>query len=561
MIPRFVRSLRFKLTFFNTAIFAALITATCVLFLNLQRRGMIEDLDDRLKTRAQTVIEEFAAEEDTGLGITRPRVWRPLIDPARFPSFYIQFRDESGSSIIFRSRTLHTGLQAPSPIAPPPSTMPVTTNSAESDIGEGDRAAGTEIPGHGESSDSEGTPVTTRPAQPQVRLYAEMPLHVAAAWLREQSDPYIETVTGPDIDVIVPGGHGLRMLTQFVDTKKRDKLLPAQRLPSPFLIQVALPLAGVENSMAELRRNFLIVIPIVLLFSAFASWLLARKSLSPIGRIVREARELTALRLDRRIAVPEGRDEVADMTLTINEMLDRLEAAFRAQDRFIADAAHELKTPVATALSGTQVLLQKARSMEEYEEFVASLQDELRRIGQMVDSLLTLARADAGLSPSTASPVSINEVVMSAVESCQPIAVQREVRLVPRLAMPGTHGPELTVVGDDDLLHTMISNLIRNAIRYAPVESPVEVEVTARNGQASIAVRDSGPGIEPAYLSRIFDRFFQVPSDQNRLKGSGLGLAIAKGVARLHGGEISVANRPTGGCEFIVTLPLRTKSV
>lgn len=561
MIPSFVRTLRFKLTFFNTAAFAALIIGTCVLFLNLQRRGMIADLDERLHNRAETIIEDFKVEEDPALGIGRVKTWRPSIDPARFPSFYIQFRDESGEEIIFRSKTLQAARQAPAPPAPIPSTLPATTTPADAGAATVIESGATSIPDQQltEAGRPVDSPSTTQPVPPPVRPHHELPLSPAAAAVRGRADRYIETIRGKNIDAIVPDGHGLRMLTLFVTPKKLKDL--ERRRSVPFFIQVALPLSGVETSMARFRGNFLIVIPIALLVSAFASWLLARRSLSPIGRIAREARELTALRLDRRIAVPEGLDEVADMTSTINEMLDRLEAAFRAQERFIADAAHELKTPVATALSGTQVLLQKARSMEEYEEFVASLQDELRRIGQMVDSLLTLARADAGLSPGTASPVSVNEIVMSAVESCQPIAVQREVRLVPRLAMPGSHGAELIVVGDDDLLHTMVSNLIRNAIRYAPVETPVEVEVSAQNGQARIAVRDSGPGIDSAYQSRIFDRFFQVPSDQNRLKGSGLGLAIAKGVARLHGGEISVTNRPTGGCEFVVKLPLRTQPI
>ncbi len=147
---------------------------------------------------------------------------------------------------------------------------------------------------------------------------------------------------------------------------------------------------------------------------------------------------------------------------------------------------------------------------------------------------------------------------MDAVGSCQPLAVQREVRLVPRLAMPGPSAPEPTMVGDDDLLTAMVSNLIRNAIRHAPVETAVEVEVVVRDRQAHIHVRDSGAGIDPAYLDRVFDRFFQVPTDTHRMKGSGLGLAIAKGVARLHRGTIAAMNRTQGGCEFIVTLPIST---
>lgn len=556
MIPPFVQTLRFKLAFINTAVFTALIIGSSVVFLNLQRAGLIATIDERLVDRADTVIKDFIAARDEGLGISGPG--RPWIDPARFSNFFIQFWDDTGTDIIFRSRSLQVTVPQPEPDA---STRPATGQPAEDASNEREESAPTaSAPSVAEDPAQPGVgpvqPATTQPST--MRIYVEMPLTGAAAAVHGRRDRNIETIRTQEIKSLIPDGHGLRVLTLYVDPKNRPELSLNQRRSVPFFLQVALSLSSVENSMSALKQNLMIVIPAAVLAAGLASWLMAWRSLSPIGRIAREARELTALRLDRRIRVPQGRDEVVEMTSTINEMLDRLEAAFRAQERFIADAAHELKTPVATALSGTQVLLQKARSMEEYEEFVASLQDELRRIGQMVDSLLTLARADAGLSPGTASPVAVNEIVMTAVELCQPIAVQREVRLVPKLAMPGANSPELIVVGDDDLLYSMVANLIRNAIRYAPVESPIEVEVSALGSEAQIAVRDSGPGIDPAYLSRIFDRFFQVPSDQHRLKGSGLGLAIARGVARLHGGDISVVNRPAGGCEFIIRLPIKT---
>ncbi|GAG52602.1 unnamed protein product, partial [marine sediment metagenome] len=222
---------------------------------------------------------------------------------------------------------------------------------------------------------------------------------------------------------------------------------------------------------------------------------LARRSLAPIGEIARQARDYTAAHLDRRIRTRPGGDEVAELTRVINEMLSRLEAAFRAQERFVADASHELKTPLSVMLAEAQVLLQQDRTPEEYDQFVASAQDQLRQLVRLVDSLLTLARADAGFPLAQVQPVSINEVVMEAVERCGLLARHREVRLVPTLAPLAEDGVEALVDGDPALLRATIDNLIRNAVRYSPVEGAVEVEVRVNDQEVDVAVRDNGPGI------------------------------------------------------------------
>lgn len=326
---------------------------------------------------------------------------------------------------------------------------------------------------------------------------------------------------------------------------------------APFYLQVGRDLRTMHESIRSLRSLLLFAVSGGLLAAALASWILARRSLAPIARFAEQAKRLSVENLDERIAQPPGRDEVATMVATLNDLLDRLAAAFHAQERFIADVSHELKTPLTVLLSEAQVLMQQRRPPEDYDRFLASVQDEARTLAQIVDSLLTLARADAGFTPRIREEVSVNEVVMDAIERWQPYAAQREVRLVPNLALPAEDAPPLIVRGDGELLRLMIGNLLRNAIRHSPVEQPVEVDVQARDGWTVVAVRDRGPGVPEKDLDRIFERFYRTQIDaRGSAEGMGLGLAIARGVASLHGGTITAANRPGGGSEFTVTLPL-----
>ena len=245
------------------------------------------------------------------------------------------------------------------------------------------------------------------------------------------------------------------------------------------------------------------------------------------------------------------------MAASLDAMLDRLHESFRAQERFISAVSHELKTPLSVMLGQAQVLARLTREPGEYERFVAAVQDEARSLSRTVESLLLLAKAEAGLPLLSRSPISINEAVMDAVSRCAPLADQREVRLATNLAMPSDERGEPIVEGDGEMLSLMVSNLIRNAIRYAPPDSAVGVQVAAAGDRVEISVRDHGTGIPNEYLDRVFDRFFQVPKDTEAFRGVGLGLTITRGVAELHGGSVSVSNHPEGGCEFRVQLPLR----
>lgn len=371
----------------------------------------------------------------------------------------------------------------------------------------------------------------------------ELPLSEIGRATGTTVEAVLETIAGATATELLGEGHQLRLLTLH---HRRAGI-------APFYLQVAVSLTSVDRAVAVLRRTILVLIPIGLLLVAAASEQLVRRGLAPIGRVVREARRLTAAQLDRRLPVPSGRDEVVEMVRTLNDMLDRLQAAFEAQERFIANAAHELKTPVTHLLGQAQVLGRQARPLEEYDRFVSAVQADMRHLTTIVESLLLLARADAGLPLDSRTRVSINEVVTDAIERCHPLAAQREVRLEPALAAPTDEHDEPEVEGDAELLVSAVGNLVRNAIRFSPPGESVDVLVERVRDHVRIAVRDRGPGIPENQIPRLFERFYLAPDDR-RPAGSGLGLSIAQSIVRLHHGDIRVRNLPQGGCEFAVTL-------
>lgn len=373
-----------------------------------------------------------------------------------------------------------------------------------------------------------------------------LPLTEAARVSKTAGRPILEALRGEASAALLGNPGEVRLLTLYHDR-------PAT---APFYLQVAVNLRLVNESVRALRRLLMMLIPTGLVIAAFASWLLAGRSLAPIGRVADVAGRLGVHDLSLRFDPPDGKDEVASMVTTINRMLDRLSDAFESQGRFIANVSHELKTPLAVLLGSAQVLMQRERTPEDYHRFVVNVQDEVRSLSRTVDSLLTLARAEAGLPQARAGEVSLNEAVMDAVQRCQSLAKQREVRVVPTLALPQADEPEALILGDGELLRLSFTNLLRNAIRYSPADGLVEIRVALEDSEAVVLVRDHGPGIPVEHIDKVFDQFYRVPRDKNGFKGVGLGLTIVRGVIRLHGGSVSVSNALGGGCEFNVRLPL-----
>ncbi|HEX7009591.1 MAG TPA: ATP-binding protein [Phycisphaeraceae bacterium] len=373
-----------------------------------------------------------------------------------------------------------------------------------------------------------------------------LPWNPAAAPPQDSGRRWLQTIQGQAVERLVGRGGKLRIVTLYV----REG--PAR----PLYLQVGASLARVDESTALLRTIFVTGIPVGLLTAAAASWLVMGRAIRRINEVARVAHQLTPQRLTSRLDPPATQDELGRMIAELNEMLDRLEAGYRAQERFIHDVSHELKTPIAVLLSESQVMRLTRPNEADHRRFMASVEEEMRRLGRLVDSLLTLARVDGHSGAARRQRVWLPGVIADAVEQCAPIAAARGARVA--LTLPGRrHPPEEgpCCLGDAELLGAMVGNLIRNAIGFSPPGQAVQVELSCHDQQAVIRVCDRGPGIPSQEIDRIFDRFVQASNNRGR-RGAGLGLAIARSVAQFHQGRITAQNMPEGGSCFTVFLPL-----
>lgn len=278
-------------------------------------------------------------------------------------------------------------------------------------------------------------------------------------------------------------------------------------------------------------------------------WLSGR-TLRPISAMSGTAKNISAENLSQRIDLAETDSELGQLALVLNQTFDRLQSAFEHQLRFTADASHELRTPIAVILSQAELTLSKPRSSDEYRTALETCQRAARRMRSLIDSLLLLARFDAGHTDLQRRALDLAEVAHESVELLRPLANERQITLNSEmLPMP--------VVGDRDRLGQVVTNLLANAIRYNQEGGRVDVRVERINGHAVFSVTDNGIGIPAEELPHIFDRFYRVDKARTRAEGgSGLGLAICQSVVEAHGGQITARSEPQQGTTLEVRLPL-----
>ena len=280
-------------------------------------------------------------------------------------------------------------------------------------------------------------------------------------------------------------------------------------------------------------------------------WLVAGRALRPIGRITDVARDIQATSLERRIDLQGPDDELRRLADTFDAMLARIDAAFAAQRRFVADASHELRNPLAVIRTNNDVSSADPALSVEGARRAERISTAVGRMTRLVDDLLAMARMEgANVRRET---LRLAEVGAQAVEDVSTVAAERSVTVVaPRGVAP-------PVTGDRLSLRRAVANLLDNAVRHAPPGSSVDVEVGGRDGWAWLAVHDDGPGIPPAEQPRIFNRFYRVDQARSRLDGgSGLGLAIVRQIAEGHGGSVRVVSTPGEGASFVLWVPTRT---
>ena len=319
-----------------------------------------------------------------------------------------------------------------------------------------------------------------------------------------------------------------------------------------------------DRTLARLRRLLIAAGLVGMGLAAVGGWLLAGRALRPVANVTATAAGIaeganTASSLRTRLAVPPTGDEVARLAATFNAMLDRLESSFGTQRRFVADASHELRTPLTALRTNLDVLLAEAADEAtplDRPELLATLDGMRRtsaRMARLLDDLLLLARLDAAGSTARETarrrPVRLDREVTAAVRALEPLAEER--------ALVVTAAP-VSVAGDADRLHQLALILLENAVRYTPAGGRIAVEIGPDGfGAAKLVVRDSGIGIAPEHLPRVFDRFYRADEARARATGgAGLGLAIARAIVESHGGAIAVASRPGEGATFTVSLPV-----
>jgi heavy metal sensor kinase len=324
-----------------------------------------------------------------------------------------------------------------------------------------------------------------------------------------------------------------------------------------YIVQTAIREGDVLETLSYFRRYLLLFAPLVLLAASAGGYWLSRRALYPVDALARTARNITGTNLSDRLEQLNTGDELQRLSDTLNEMLSRIEGAFLRVSQFTGDASHELRTPIALIRTEAEIALRKSRDETEYKEALRHILVEAERTTVLIETLLSLARADAGSESLHMQRIDLRAITLeSAEEWSGRIAAQNL-----RFSLNVSASP-LYVAGDAAALSRLLSILFDNAVKYTPTPGSIELTLEKKDQRAVIAVHDTGIGINAEDQSKIFDRFYRADKARSReLGGSGLGLSIAKWIIEQHRGHITVQSSPTNGSIFSIELPLYSDSL
>lgn len=312
--------------------------------------------------------------------------------------------------------------------------------------------------------------------------------------------------------------------------------------------QVGQSLTGLESTLERLRVIYAIGTTLVLGFGLLGGWVLARLGLQPVARITQAAHTIAlAEDLSRRVPNTGTRDEIGALAITFNEMLDRLQRLFESQQRFLAEAAHELRTPLSSMLGNVDLVARYSNDPTQRQETVMALQHTGRHVARLLDDLLLLAQAEAGWHLHDLRTLSLDDIFLEAYEAAKALPGGSGLRM--QLCQP------VQVHGDPDRLRQVFTNLIDNAIKYSASDSIVTLQLSRQANQALVQICNSNSIITAEALPRLFEPFFR-DSSARQLPGAGLGLAIVQWIVREHGGEVAVTHQRDSGVKVTVTLPV-----
>lgn len=312
---------------------------------------------------------------------------------------------------------------------------------------------------------------------------------------------------------------------------------------------IAVNAQAIEADMRGIRNAFLLSLPLALLLTGLASWVFASRALKPIDKLAKATRSVTAGGLDQRIAVQGDDREFVELIEVFNRMLGRLERSFKQAHRFTADAAHELKTPLAIVQGQLERTIHQAGDGSQMQAMLSSILDEVRRLSVISRKLLLLSQADAGHLTVMREAVDLSKVLEELLEDSRMLA--------PHLTIEADIQSGLLIQADGSLLRQVLHNLISNAIKYNVDGGWIRIGCMRWSGSVEVLVSNASTGITNANRARLFERFFRADQAHSRtVEGVGLGLSVSREIARAHGGDLTLKGETAGSVQFALVLPL-----
>jgi signal transduction histidine kinase len=371
--------------------------------------------------------------------------------------------------------------------------------------------------------------------------------------MRSQIDiPFDEIPYNPALPLLGNYTHRFHTFPGKGETFRAVNVKIIDDLGREMILQVATPYnAIVERENTQLLLTFSVV-PVLIFISSLISYFMAGNALDPIKSLTETANTIAAKNLSLRVPESKTGDEVEELGKTLNNLLERLEKSFKAQEHFVANASHQLNTPLAIIKGELDVLESRPRTLEEQARFHKSLREELERLIELVKNMLLVSRVESGLEDFIFHPLRLDDILLSTSSRLAPKA--KEKRITVRFNIEESLSSQsLQVNGEKQLLESMFENILDNAIKYSPEESVVSIDLKGEPHLLSVWIQDEGPGISPAELEEILKgRFKRGPSN---IPGTGIGLSIAYKIAQYHFAKLSYERRSPKGSTFIIQFP------
>jgi heavy metal sensor kinase len=362
-------------------------------------------------------------------------------------------------------------------------------------------------------------------------------LHILPSVPYPKRQPYYETISRRS--------GNLRILSSTVEVSGRD-----------YFVQVATVIQPLTRILRSFRSAAIWTIPIVLFMAAAGGYWLSGRAMKPVHDIASAAQGISERNLSQRLIVPAANDELRHLSEMLNGMLARLDNAFARITRFTSDASHELRTPITVIRTTAEVILEKPRSVEEYEELVRQIRTESEYTTELIENLLTLARADVNPASLELAPIDARQIVDEIGAGSRALAASRDITFTAQIE-PGS----FIVSAEKQSLKRLLVILIDNAIKYTPANGEVRVTLTSNGTRALFEVKDSGIGIADEDLPHVFDRFYRASNARDSgVEGTGLGLAIATWIATAHNAQLEVHSVLSEGTTVRMALPLTQAS-